>query len=111
MPAKDSVQRVPALHWWVLILFGLGLNGFLAYYPSPSLLFNPFPWLDDATSRSVIQRIFQAAIFVHVLEGGYAYSLALRTEPSRSLFWGVQTFILGFPSLRLLKAIARQKTA
>ena len=37
------------------------------------------------------------------MEGALAYRLARRIDPSNALGWGLQTAMLGYPSLNLLQ--------
>jgi hypothetical protein len=54
-------------------------------------------------SQGRLRIIFVAAVLTHVAEAGYAWRLAQRAGLVTSAGgWAVQTFTLGFPSLRLL---------
>jgi len=67
------------------------------------LWYNPFPFLEPAVSVNVIRYIFVAAVVAHIGEASYAAFLCAKHKQGDIVGWWVQTFILGFPSLRLLK--------
>jgi hypothetical protein len=51
---------------------------------------------------------FGVAVGLHVGEALYAYGLAARSgEQALARAWAVQTLLLGYPSLRLLRARSR----
>lgn len=77
----------------------------------------PLPWpqlLDPIKSfglivfRSelVMRGVFWAAIAAHVYEGvlGGMFAWKVKAEAAFVAFWTVQTFVVGFPSLKLIKA-------
>lgn len=76
---------VPAVHgWWTARVFPL---------PSPGAM----------------QAAFAIAVLIHALEAAAAFRIARALGYSRSAnAWALQTFALGFPSLRLL--LARRRT-
>ena len=60
-------------------------------------------------SQSMFQPIFIAAVAAHAVEAVYAYRVSIAIECSRTwAAWTLQTFVFGYPSLRML--LARQKT-
>lgn len=97
--AEDIVER-PHIGWWLSIIGGLGLTAALA------LSDGAFVWWSEsvttALSRDLLRGIFYVAAFLHVFEGSYAFLLAKKLGLASAPGWGLQTFILGFPSLRLL---------
>ena len=44
----------------------------------------------------------------HSVEAGLAWSLARRADPSNALGWALQTFMLGYPSLVLLRSRSKR---
>ncbi|MEM9865904.1 MAG: NAD-dependent epimerase/dehydratase family protein [Myxococcota bacterium] len=93
----DVVER-PHLGWWVAIFGGLGLLFWLAFAPNGYRLWRRFLWLPSRTTLRVIAVI---AIALHVGEAAYARKLAKEHNLDVS-GWTWQTFLLGYPSLRLL---------
>jgi len=66
-------------------------------------------YVTTALSREVAAVIFVGAYLVHVGEALYARALARRAGLRASAnAWALQTFLLGFPSLRLLRARQRR---
>ena len=105
--APVRVER-PALGWWVAILAGMTSLGLVA--------FNPRAWrwwtrnVTGAVPRGAFRSLFWAAVATHVAEGSVAVRVAERDgRHAAALGWGAQTFLLGFPSLGLLRgAVSRQ---
>ena len=98
----DDVLEHPALGWWVAILAGLATNAVVAFDSGA------YAWwcthVTPVLSQGVVQAIFIAAIVTHVAEATYALRLAQRNGlGDRAGGWFVQTLLLGFPSLRLLR--------
>lgn len=100
----DAVDR-PALGWWIAIVGGLGLLGVLGLHPGAYAL-----WVRHVTgafSQSQLLRIFVVSYVIHVGEALWARRLARRSGLNVSANgWAFQTFLIGFPSLRLLRARA-----
>lgn len=108
--SNENYFDLPSAPWWVSILMGMGLLGIVAYAdPLGPLLHSPLiapvNWLALVLfrSQSVLQGVFVAAVATHALEACAAMWLA-RVEGCRNTWaaWGVQTFILGYPSMQLL---------
>jgi Domain of unknown function (DUF4499) len=79
-------------HWWLTSTGGIVLTGVLA----------------SATGRPALQRLFRAAVAIHVGEALYSYRAAQRAGFTTSApRWALQTLGVGFPSLIALRA-ARQ---
>lgn len=99
-PRADHVER-PHVFWWSSILFGMSLLALLALSDGAYAL-----WESRVTTwlpQSLLRVVLCAAVAAHIGEGLYAYRLAGRLGLQRSqLGWGMQTLVLGFPSLRLL---------
>jgi hypothetical protein len=108
MSQSDSVER-PHVLWWVAIVGGLAvlaLQGFSAsFYAWWTEHVNPLP------SQSVMMWMFVAVIPIHIGEALFCYRLSNRIgTPHASLGWALQTFIIGFPSTRLLLKRARPRS-
>ena len=104
MSERDRVER-PALAWWVAILGGLGLTGLLGFHDGAYALFARH--VTAAFPRRLLAVVFVASYAIHAGEALYARALARRAGLYASATaWAVQTFLLGFPSLRLLRARA-----
>lgn len=104
---EDKVDH-PHILWWVLIWGGLtvlALQGFNdAFYSTWVTKVHALP------GQGVMAAIFYACIPIHLFEGVYAYRVAKRIGLERSaLGWGVQCFLLGYPSTRLINI--RKKAA
>ena len=99
----DRVER-PHLGWWVAILGGLGLTAVLAFHPGAYALW--YRYVTTRLSRGILAAIFVCAYLVHLGEALYAGALARRAgfHASARAAWMLQTFLLGFPSLRRLRA-------
>jgi Na+-translocating ferredoxin:NAD+ oxidoreductase RnfD subunit len=98
----DRVER-PHVGWWVAILGGLGLTAVLAFHAGAYALW--YRYVTTRLPRSVLATIFVCAYLVHLGEALYARALARRAGFHASARgWMLQTFLLGFPSLRLLRA-------
>jgi Domain of unknown function (DUF4499) len=91
MTADDTFVPVDR-RWWLTNTGGIVLTGVLA----------------AATGRPALQRLFHAAVAIHVGEALYSYRAARRAGFTTSApRWALQTLGVGFPSLIALRA-ARQ---
>jgi hypothetical protein len=104
--ADAPIDR-PPLGWWIAILAGLALNAAVAFDAGT------YAWwcahVTAALPQGVVQAIFIAAVLTHVGEATYALRLAQRSGLGSSAGgWFVQTLLLGFPSLRLLRQRAQR---
>ncbi len=89
----EVVDR-PAIGWWIAVLGGLALLAMVA-------------WGFDVL---MLQRLFIASVFVHFAEALFAYRKASQAGLQTAKGWFAQTFLLGYPSLRLLlKRVGREK--
>ncbi len=59
--------------------------------------------------QSVLRAIFWASMATHAGEGIYAYRFAKKHDMDAS-GWGLQTLLLGYPSLRLLFRAAERRS-
>ncbi|GAF94347.1 unnamed protein product, partial [marine sediment metagenome] len=97
---REKVDR-PRWFWWVSIILGMLLLGFVAHHPST------WAWWTQNLTAAIPQWVFRvvlwAAVLTHVHKGLKAVRLAERAGFHRtSTAWGWQTFILGFASMKLL---------
>ncbi|XP_062521924.1 uncharacterized protein LOC134196722 [Corticium candelabrum] len=107
--SKDYFE-VPHIGWWLLIFGGLLLNWLVGYksdvipYDYILVVGPGLKYLGDNHSQ-LLQRIFIVALIIHVFEGAYGYTLAKRKKLSSTsiLKWSLQSFVLGFPSLMVLR--------
>ncbi|CAJ0949664.1 unnamed protein product, partial [Mesorhabditis belari] len=110
-PMPDHFET-PSIFWWLLIPSALTIN-FLAFF-SPLVL--NLPYLSFAChlgqvypSLLLATNVF--ALIAHVGEGIYALLLCegMHFTFACRFKWFLQTFILGFPSLRLLRKYVKEK--
>eukprot|EP01095_Lingulamoeba_sp_RSL-Kostka_P001467 TRINITY_DN1204_c0_g1_i1.p1 TRINITY_DN1204_c0_g1~~TRINITY_DN1204_c0_g1_i1.p1 ORF type:complete len:112 (+),score=9.33 TRINITY_DN1204_c0_g1_i1:73-408(+) len=94
----------PHIVWWILIVVGMLHTLQMAYL---WLMYNPFMFigLSDELAITILKWIWWIALFLHVGEGSFSFYLCLSNDYPiiDALSWYLQTFILGYPSLRLLK--------
>ena len=91
--------------WWIAIIGGMSLTAWIAFSATGYQL-----WSEAVTAylpQGVFQWIFWLASAVHIIEAVYAYRLARRSGITSAGAWSLQTLILGYASLHLL----RQATA
>lgn len=94
-------QRIEHPHWsWFVLLDGsLGVLSALVLAPSLAARVRrrgPLP------STRTLRAILVGALVVHLAEGGVAWRLARRDDLDAPR-WALQTAIVGFPSLLLLR--------
>jgi len=118
--------RFSSLFWYVIILFGMGLNftcGFIPVFAgehreqsykehADNMLYVFLYYFFHPTAVMVYKGIFVAAVIAHVAEAAVAlYLICTRTRADNRtamVLWTLQTFLLGFASLKPLRnAIAR----
>lgn len=105
MNQSEKVERPHPL-WWVAIVGGLTILGFQGFnsdfYAWWVAHVNPLP------AQSTMAWISLAIIPIHVGEAIYCWRLSNRLgTPGASAGWALQTFVIGFPSTRLLMKRAR----
>ncbi|CAF1400435.1 unnamed protein product [Adineta steineri] len=102
--------RSPHLFWWIIIPGGVGLIFLLGHYPNVI----PFQYLGGfgASSSSFALKnhilllvVFWSTVIAHGYEAIVARRICqkLNLDQKSTLLWMIQTFILGFPSLKNLK--------
>ena len=106
LPADGNTPERPHLGWWLSILGGLTLLALLAFDSAT------YGWwcahVTATVPQRLLRRIFLAAVLTHVVEAAYARHLTQRLGLGSSApHWILQTFLLGYPSLRLLRRRAR----
>jgi hypothetical protein len=101
---STQIARVarPHLGWWITVLSGMVLLAVLAFDAGAYAA-----WCANVTTvlpQRLLQGIFIAALATHIGEAAYAFRLASRCSLRENAFgWFLQTFLLGYPSLRLLR--------
>jgi Domain of unknown function (DUF4499) len=105
MSQSEKVER-PHVLFWIAIVGGLtilGLQGFNdSFYGWWVAHVNALP------AQSTMAWIFLACIPIHLGEALYCWRLSNRLgTPGASAAWALQTFVIGFPSTRLLMKRAR----
>lgn len=97
-----SVIDRPHALIWIAILTGMTLLGVIALSPAAFEAWRtsvPMPF-----TQTSYQILFAAALAAHVGEGALAHRLAAASsEAPRARAWALQTLLLGYPSLRLLR--------
>jgi hypothetical protein len=92
----------PHLGWWVTVLGGMVLLAVLAFDAGAYAA-----WCANVTTalpQRLLQGIFIAALATHIAEAVYAFRWASRSGLRENAGgWFLQTFLLGYPSLRLLR--------
>ena len=96
----------PHLIWWLLIVPPMALLAVLSTSPVFAQAWQDLAHLP--LSQPIYQWIFALAMLAHVGEGAYAWRLAGQSLQAPLRWqWGLQTLVLGYPSLRLLLARLR----
>lgn len=104
-PPRPSFES-PHVGWFVAILPAMALLTVLALSGAARAVWEAR--VTTALSPAFFQVVCAAAWIAHVGEALYARRLATRIGSERAAAWTLQTFLLGFPSLRLLIARARR---
>ncbi len=102
LPAQPGAVDRPPLGWWLAVLGGMGLLALLAFHPGAYGMWRAA--VTAALSQDLLRGIFVAALLTHLGEAVYAFRLAQRAGlADHAAGWFLQTFTLGYPSLRLLR--------
>lgn len=103
--------KIPSLIWWMAITTGMLILFFFAFDfipPSKDGLLPMVHYYSLIVFRNqfVLQLIFYAAVIAHAIEAGIAFVVSRQLDHplAERVLWTLQTFYLGFPSLRLLLA-------
>jgi len=95
----DVIIRPHAI-WWVLVLGGLALFVAIGLHPDVYAY-----WINNVHALpepSVLHIVLWAALGLHVFEGWYCFQSAQKIGLSKSAKdWGIQSFLIGYPSTRL----------
>lgn len=102
----------PPLLTWILLLGGMVLLFSCVYVPAPFM--GPLECVRSLgllifRSREVMRIIFYLACLAHMVEGIYAWIVALRADRKNASGWFWQTLALGYPSLQYLLKRAEKK--
>lgn len=109
---KDKERKTvdgPTIYVWLFAMIGMILLFAAAYLPD----IGPVPFIRSIglflfRSQWMLKVTFILATAAHISEGIYAWFLAKRVDPDNSMGWFLQTFALGFFSLRFLLKRARK---
>ena len=105
----DVVDR-PHAAWWIAIVGGLALCGLLGFSTAAYTAFATH--VTAAVPKWLFATIFVVSYVLHLGEALYAHRLARQKGLNASApAWAVQTFLIGFPSLRLLQSRAQSASA
>lgn len=99
----------PHIGWFIAILPAMAFLTVLALSGEARAAFEAH--VTTALSATFLQRLCAGAWIVHVGEALYARHLAARSGNPRAAAWMIQTFFLGFPSLRMIIGRARRAAA
>ena len=106
----------PSFLEWFSILTGLALLYFSAFYPR-HYLSAPLQWVQQLgmfifMSREALQLVWWAALAAHAVEAAVAVGFAIGSpaEGRNAIGWGLQTLLIGGPSLmRLLRRLREHR--
>ncbi|UJR32348.1 hypothetical protein I4U23_019811 [Adineta vaga] len=106
----------PHLFWWIIICGGISITFLLAHYPHV-IPMNSLGVLGSFLSSLVVNYrlllilTFWATVIAHAYEALLARHICqqLHIDQISTCLWMIQTFILGFPSLMILKGYVRQR--
>ncbi len=101
---EHTLQR-PHWGWWAAVLGGILVLGILSFHSGAYQLWSRH--ITTVVPQLWMKWVFWSATLIHVAEAFYAYKLCEMMQisgPVRNA-WVFQTFLLGFPSLRLLRRL------
>jgi hypothetical protein len=106
----------PKLFWWITILPAFIIAFLLAHYPNV-IPFNSLSVIGNLLSYLVLNyRLYLiigvwATIIAHAYEAILARRICQKLNIGQfsTFLWTIQTFIIGFPSLMILKGYVRQR--
>eukprot|EP01041_Mallomonas_annulata_P012629 gene12629-26593_t len=111
----SSYFKTPSVSWWIGIVGAFLVHGIIAYGNDDSEINRLLKPVYDFGllifySKEGLKIVFNVAVILHVLECIYATYLAISLGCKNTWYlWTIQTFILGFPSLKLLLALKKTK--
>jgi Transmembrane protein 254 len=89
-----STFRPVAPYWWFTNFGGIVVNGIIA----------------ARSRKGLLKLTFALGAATHVIEAGYAYTTARQAGLDGDAWkWGLQTLAVGFPSVRELNAVLRER--
>lgn len=105
--SKIPVVERPVFYWWLSILGGMTILGLLAFHQAAGNYWKEYIPMIPVFFLRVL---FFLAIFTHACEAFYALKLAKKSGLKETSFgWFLQTFLLGYPSLKLLLRQLKEK--
>ncbi|TNE44606.1 MAG: DUF4499 domain-containing protein [Deltaproteobacteria bacterium] len=102
-------QSIPRPHWgwWLTLDGGLLFLGVLTFSPTA------YKWWSQTVttlfSPTFLLWLFVAAVMAHVVEAVVAWRWCREANISETWAWTFQTFLLGFPSLGLLRRTLQER--
>jgi hypothetical protein len=94
MSGSTATFRPVAPHWWFTNFGGIVVSGIIA----------------ARSKKRLVKLSFALGAATHVIEAGYAYSTAREAGLDDDAWkWGLQTLAVGFPSLRELNTVLRER--
>lgn len=108
--SNENFFDFPSLQWWFGVVTGMVLTYIVAYADSKGALLNS-PLIKPINSLALflfrsqnnLKILFNVALWTHVFESLWAIRLARQEKCANTWYlWGIQTFILGYPSMQLL---------
>ncbi|KAK8937083.1 3beta-hydroxysteroid-dehydrogenase/decarboxylase isoform 1 [Platanthera zijinensis] len=105
---RREIDR-PNIFLWIYVIGGMMSLFYTAFLPTIGLL----KWLNTLgllIFRSVwnLRLVFYVSVLLHVGEAIYVWFRSRRVDPLNATGWFWQTFLLGFPSMKLFLKRARQ---
>ena len=99
---------------WLLLLALIVYQMYLAFVASAPLLLNPLFLVSSDTTIKIARATFWYLLVpMHVVEAGVAVWLAFSSAAKHSsrdvVLWGLQTVVMGYPSLQLLLHVNKQE--
>ena len=92
--ASSSTFQPVAPYWWYTNLGGIVAGGIVA----------------ARSKKRLVRLAFAVGVVTHVIEAGYAYTAARRARLDNDAWrWGLQTLAVGFPSVRALNGVLRER--
>jgi hypothetical protein len=110
MAAHHDVIIRPHAIWWILVLGGLAL--FVAMSLHPDVYAYWVTHVHGLPEPPVLHIALWAALALHVFEGWYCFQGAKTLGLSASAKdWGIQSFLIGYPSTRLFLRLRERMKA
>lgn len=103
---KLEIVKRPHIGWWISVLMGMTILAILAFHTD---FYTFFTSHINIPSQLALQWLTFAAVSTHAAEAFYSLRLAKKAGlKSTCKGWCFQTFLLGYPSLRLLRKRVKQ---